>query len=219
MIVSLGLILIIGFAIGFVIYHLAKFVLSINNPKSKLLERLRDIAIELSDQHDFFLPIDEDLWYNVSGEIKGKSLIETRLVRTGGVLISIFEEPIFAYYTEKTPLDGVDLLAFCADKFEFQAIKRSESISLYQNSLEFGRISIEYKLIDTDGQKYGEIKSADGDSNVLLRGDQEIAKIKKPHLISRGVNERILSEVNDSILNTDDKLKALLFYYLTREIA
>ncbi|MBP7645114.1 MAG: hypothetical protein KA767_17340, partial [Saprospiraceae bacterium] len=60
MIRNLAAIILIGAALGFVLYHLYKFSVSINNPKSKLIGQLKNMREAILEQFQDFVPMELD---------------------------------------------------------------------------------------------------------------------------------------------------------------
>ncbi|MCB0647165.1 MAG: hypothetical protein KDC49_10905 [Saprospiraceae bacterium] len=218
MIRTLGAILLFGFALGFALYHLVKFTISINNPKSKLLNDLKLLANVLKEKSNHFLPTDLETLQSLSAAFVPISFFEKPLMQKGGTFVSVFEEPVFAFLKEKTALENVYILAFKSESFEMQCLEKDGYSEVYQSGLLMGKISSEYVMADPEGENMGAIVHHDGNFNALMLGDKCVAKILKPHMINVRVNDRILTEVDADGLNNNEKIKSLLFYYLQKEL-
>lgn len=218
MIRTLGAILIFGFALGFALYHLVKFTISINNPKSKLLNDLKDLANVLKEKSNYFLPTDLETLQSLSAAFEPISFFDKPLMQKGGTFVTVFEEPVFAFIKEKTVLEDVFILAFKSDSFEMQCLEKDGYAETYQGGLLMGKISSEFVMTGAEGENIGAIAHHDGNFNALMLGEKCVAKILKPHMLNVRVNDRILTEVDAEGLNNNEKIKSLLFYYLQKEL-
>lgn len=210
--------MIFGFALGFALYHLVKFAISINNPKSKLINDLKALADALREKAKYFIPSDEETLHSLSAAYIPITFFEKPLLQKGGTFTSVFEEPVFAFVKEKTLLEDVFIIAFKSDSFEMQCLEKEGRAEVFQSGLLLGKISSEYVMTDTEGKIIGSIVHNHSNYNHLMMGETCIGKVLKPHLIDVRVNDRILTEVEANVLNGNEKIKSLLFYYLQKEL-
>lgn len=208
-----------GFALGFALYHLVKFAIGINNPKSKLLADLKNLAQELRNEKSVYVPLSDENLKSISASIVSLPVIRQNLLRSGGSLLTVFEEPAIDYYLQKTPIEKVSLMAIRGDQFEAQFYQKENGADIYQNGLLLGHITDDYRLYNTGQQAIAEITAGDGMYHSLMYQGQEVAKILKNHYFHVKVNDRVLSEINTDLLKQNESVKSFLFYYLVSELA
>ncbi|HOY12239.1 MAG TPA: hypothetical protein PLY70_03825 [Saprospiraceae bacterium] len=217
MIRNLGAILLIGATLGFVLYHLYKFSVSINNPKSKLIGQLKNMRETILEKFQDFVPMELDEFKRLSAEV-----IKVGMLKIGsqyGMIKSIFNEDLVYFQLEKTAVENTTLLYVKSANLDVGFMRISDQTDIYQNGVKIGNIDQDYNLKDYLGNVIGGIIFDDNERFKLVFQNEKVCQILKPAHISVPGNTRLLNDINESILPSNDLVQSLLFFYMINELS
>ncbi len=217
MIRNLAAIILIGAALGFVLYHLYKFSVSINNPKSKLIGQLKNMREAILEQFQDFVPMELDEYKRLSAEVLKIGML--KIGSYSGMIKSIFNEDLVYFQLEKTAVENTSLLYVKTASLDVGFMITGDQTEIYQNGVKIGNIDQDYNLKDYFGNVIGGIKFDDNERFKLVYQDKKVCQILKPAHISVPGNTRLLNDIDESILLTNDLTQSLLFYYMINELS
>ena len=217
MIRNLAAIILIGAALGFVLYHLYKFSVSINNPKSKLIGQLKNMRETILEQFQDFVPMELDEYKRLSAEVLKIGML--KIGSYSGMIKSIFNEDLVYFQLEKTAVENTSLLYVKTSSLDAGFMITGDQTEIYQNGVKIGNIDQDYNLKDYLGNVIGGIKFDDNERFKLVYQDKKVCQILKPAHISVPGNTRLLNDIDESILLTNDLTQSLLFYYMINELS
>ena len=217
MIRNLAAIILIGAALGFVLYHLYKFSVSINNPKSKLIGQLKNMREAILEQFQDFVPMELDEFKRLSAEVLKIGML--KIGSYSGMIKSIFNEDLVYFQMEKTAVENTSLLYVKTANLDVGFMITGDQTEIYQNGVKIGNIDQDYNLKDYLGNVIGGIKFEDNERFKLVYQDEKVCQILKPAHISVPGNTRLLNDINEPILLHNDLMQSLLFYYMINELS
>lgn len=215
---SLALI-ILAAAIGFIIYQLVKFFISINNSSGQRRRDIENMKRQLSEMVKELVPMNATELELLSVNQKNAVVPKTLNAARTGVFTSVYQEPLlaYAYKDYKYPEDSrVLLVSTAADDFIYKSAGQTTRVFL--NNSELGVVDAEGNMYDPRSKKIIAHIEADSvlSSHPVKIGDKEVGEIVNVRL-NESPNPRAYQFLEPMNEEEEKIFKALTFLSLVEE--
>ena len=218
MVRNLALIILV-LSVGFIIFQLIKFFLSINNSSAQRRRDLEQLKLQMSGLIKELVPMNNK-------ELELLSVNQKGVVKTGGIntiktgaFTSVYHEPLLAYaYKTYTYPEQSRVLLVSTSSDDFIYKSKGQSTQVFLNNSELGTIDADGNMYETGSNQLVAKIEADHvlSSHPVKIGDREVGEIVNLRL-NESPNPRAYQFLEPMDEKEDKLFKALTFLSLIEE--
>lgn len=171
-------------ALGFIIYQIVKFALSISGKQSQITRDVKSLRDNIDPYMEQLVPLDsEELPLFSLNQIDRKSTKTIHSITTG-VFTSIYQEPLLAYAYKQYA--GSDYKVIIAQTYndEYMYISRGDRTDVYLNDDAIGYMMGSDRLYSMAKEGHNLIANIAADkalsSHPIYVGDREVGEVNNP---------------------------------------